>query len=183
VHDVAERETPHLYSYLTGPEYLTLVGRLRHISEALLEHKVDRFLELFGLGASRYSPLSAYSKGMRQKVLIMAALLHNPDLVILDEPSSGLDVSATLVLRELIRELAEDGKVVLYSSHVLERVEQVCSSVVILREGEVVASESVSRLRQLMEKPSLEEVFTKLAVREDAREIAEQIAATMRLEA
>ena len=136
-------ETPDLYSYLTGPEYLTLVGRLRRIEPDVLAEKIERFLRLFGIYDDRHARLAAYSKGMRQKVLIAAGLLHDPDIVLLDEPSSGLDVGATLVLKQIIRALAASGKIVLYSSHILEMVEQICSSVVILREGRVVAADRV----------------------------------------
>ena len=174
-------ETPDLYTYLTGPEYLTLVGRLRHIDADVLDAKIDRFLHLFGIYDDRYAQLSAYSKGMRQKILISAALLHDPEIVILDEPSSGLDVGSTLVLKQLIRALAADGKIILYSSHILELVEQVCSSVVILRDGEVVAADRIERLRELMHQPSLEQVFTQLAVQEDVTETAQGLFDAMKL--
>ena len=174
-------ESPDLYSYLTGPEYLTLIGRLRQIDAKTLEQKIDRFLHLWDIYDDRYASLSAYSKGMKQKILISAALLHDPEIVILDEPSSGLDVGSTLVLKRLIRELARIGKVVLYSSHVLELVEQVCSSVVILREGSVVASGQVEQLRELMEQPSLEKVFTQLAVKQDVGQVARNLVETMAL--
>ena len=157
------------------------MGRLREIEPDVLEEKIDRFLHLFGIYDDRYAQLSAYSKGMRQKILISAALLHDPDIIILDEPSSGLDVSSTLVLKQLIRDLAAGGKILLYSSHVLEMVEQVCSSVVILRDGEVVASDSVERLRALMDQPSLEQVFTQLAVPQDVGEVAHDLVAAMKL--
>lgn len=173
-------ESPEVYSYLSGSEYLMLVGRLRRIPDRLLEAKIERVLELFGLFDDRFARLSAYSKGMRQKISIAAALLHDPDLVILDEPYSGLDVGSVLVLRELVRRLAEDGKTVLVSSHVLELTEQVCSKVVILREGEVVGSGSVDTLRQLMRKPSLEAVFTELARQPDAARIASEVIAVMK---
>ena len=91
-------EEPHLYTYLTGPEYLRLIGRLRAIAESVLNDKIDRFLELLGIYDDRYQTLSSYSKGMRQKILIAAAVLHNPRIVILDEPFSGLDVIAARVL-------------------------------------------------------------------------------------
>ena len=118
---------------------------------------------------------------MRQKILIAAGLLHDPEIVILDEPSSGLDVGATLVLKELIRALAAEGKIVLYSSHVLEIVEQVCSSVVILREGQVATSDRIERLEELMNQPSLEQVFTQLAVQDDAGEVAGELVEAMKL--
>ena len=174
-------ETPDLYSYLTGPEYLTLVGRLRQMGPAVLDEKIERFLRLFDIYDDRHTRLSAYSKGMRQKVLIAAGLLHDPDIVILDEPSSGLDVGATLVLKQLIRALAADGRIVLYSSHVLEMVEQVCSTVVILREGRIVASDRIERLRALMEQPSLEGVFTQLAGQRDAEQVAGELVEAMKL--
>ena len=174
-------EAPDLYTYLTGPEYLTLIGRLRQIEPAVLEEKIDRFLHLWGIYDDRYASLSAYSKGMKQKILISAALLHDPEIIILDEPSSGLDVGSTLVLKRLIRALADAGKIVLYSSHVLELVEQICSSVVILREGVVVASDRVDRLRELMEQPSLEQVFTQLAVRQDIDQVARDLVEAMAL--
>jgi ABC-2 type transport system ATP-binding protein len=173
-------ETPELYSYLTGPEYLMLVGGLRHIPDKVLEEKIERFLELFEILDDRYQPLSSYSKGMKQKVLIAAALLHDPEIVVLDEPASGLDFGSTLVLRELVRQLALDGKVVLFSSHELESVEQVCTAVVILRDGEVVASDSVQNLRELMREPSLEHVFQKLAVRRDPAAVARDLMEAMK---
>jgi ABC-2 type transport system ATP-binding protein len=168
-------ESPEVYTYLSGPEYLMLVGRLRRIPTPLLDTKVERLLELFGLHDDRFARLSAYSKGMRQKISIAAALLHDPDLVVLDEPDSGLDVGSVLVLRELVRKLAERGKTVLLSSHVLELAEQVCSKVVILRDGEVVGSGPIATLRELMQKPSLEAVFTELARQPDPGRIASDI--------
>jgi macrolide transport system ATP-binding/permease protein len=172
-------EEAHLYPHLSGREYLQLVGRLRGIERRELEHKMDEFLRLFSLWNDRHDPLSSYSKGMRQKILLSAALLHNPDVLILDEPFSGLDVTSALVLRRLLRGLAEQGKMILYSSHVLEVVEKVCSKVLILRKGEVVAYDSVDRLRELMSQPSLEGVFAQLTEVEDGEALAEQILGVM----
>ena len=141
---------------------------------------MDQMLRLFSLWEDRHSPLSSYSKGMRQKILISGALLHDPQLLILDEPFSGLDVNTALVLRALLRELADDGKMILYSSHVLEVVEKVCSSVLILRKGKVVAHDAVERLRDLMQQPSLEGVFAQLTQQEDPGRIVGGILAAMR---
>ena len=174
-------ESPDVYTYLTGPEYLILVGRLRQIEARTLTDKVDRFLHLFGLHDDQYERIAAYSKGMRQKIVLAAALLHDPEIVVLDEPSSGLDVGTTLVLKQLISTLASEGKIVLCSSHILELVEQVCSSVVILREGEVIASGTVAELRSLLAQPSLEQVFTQLAVQEDVGGIARDLVDAMKL--
>jgi ABC-2 type transport system ATP-binding protein len=168
-------EEPHLYQYLTAPEYLELVGGLRNIPDATLRRRIDRYLELFQLDTDRYAPLSSFSKGMRQKVLLSAALLHDPDVIVLDEPCSGLDVASTLVLRTLVRSLAERGKVVVYSSHVLDIVEKVCSDVLILHEGRVVAHDAVDRLRTLQQAASLEQVFKKLAVEANVEDIGRRL--------
>jgi ABC-2 type transport system ATP-binding protein len=173
-------EEPHMYSQLTGREYLQLVGRLRGLRRSVLEPRMDEMLRLFSLWSDRHSPLSSYSKGMRQKILISAALLHDPELLILDEPFSGLDVNTALVLRRLIRALAEEGRMILYSSHVLEVVEKVCSSVVILRKGKVVAADRVERLRDLMDQPSLEGVFAQLTQQEDPERVVGEIPAVMK---
>lgn len=174
-------EEAHLYPHLTGREYLQLVGRLRGMPHAILDEKADGFLKLFNLSDARYSLIGSYSKGMRQKILISAALLHNPDILIFDEPFSGLDVNAAEVLKVLIRRLADEGKGILYSSHVLEVVEKVCSEVVILRKGKVVAQDTVSKLRDYMSLPSLEDVFRQLAHEEDAGQVAGEIVALMRV--
>jgi len=168
-------EEPDLYSYLTGREYLQLVGRLRCLPARTLESRIDQLLNLLSLYEHRYSPMSSYSKGMKQKILISAALLHNPDLLVFDEPLSGLDVTTALVFKNLIRALARQGKIILYSSHVLEVVEKVSTSVIILRKGCVVANDSVEHLRYLMELPSLEDIFSQLVLQEDTEKIAGDI--------
>ena len=137
---------------------------------------IDGLLHLFYLHSDRHVAISSYSKGMRQKVLLSAALMHNPDLVLLDEPFSGLDVGSALVMRSLIQELAARGKVVLFSSHELETVERVCSHVVILHHGKIVADDSIERLRALMALPTLEDIFSKLAMEQDTAAISREIA-------
>jgi ABC-2 type transport system ATP-binding protein len=169
-------EEPHLYSFLSGREHLELVGRLREIPGPLLDRKVGALLELFGLAGAAEQSISAYSKGMKQKVLIIGALLHDPDVLIFDEPDSGLDVTMTLVLRHLVQTLAARGKAVLYSSHVLEVVEKLCMRVIVLHRGHVVANDSVENLRGLMVSGSLEEVFAQLVLRDDPARTACDIA-------
>jgi ABC-2 type transport system ATP-binding protein len=168
-------EEPQLYPHLTGAEYLDMVGQLRGLPQRALAEKVDGFLHLLSLHADRHVPISAYSKGMRQKILLAAALLHNPELILLDEPFSGLDVGSGLVLRGLIRELAEHGKVVLFSSHELETVERVSHRIVILHKGRVVANDSIEQLRELMSLPTLEEIFSQLAVEQDTGSITREM--------
>ena len=174
-------EEAHLYTYLTGPEYLELVGQLRGIAREPLQEKISRFIRIFGLEDDQYAQMSAYSKGMRQKILISAALLHDPDIVVLDEPNSGLDVTSSLILRSLVQELAAAGKMIIYSSHVLEIVEKVATDVLILHDSKVVAHDSVTRLRDLMALPSLEDVFKKVVVAADVNQVARDIAEVMRL--
>lgn len=170
-------EEPRLYAYLNAVEYLQLVGGLRDLDPAVTTRRIDRYLELFGLESDRYAPLSSFSKGMRQKVLIAAALLHDPQVVVFDEPCSGLDVASTLVLRSIVRTLAAAGKTIVYSSHVLDMVEKVCTDVIILHHGVVVAQDSVERLRELSRVASLEAVFAKLAVDDNVDATGRAIAA------
>jgi ABC-2 type transport system ATP-binding protein len=165
---------------LSGHEYLVMVAQLRGLPHKAAANSIDGLLRLLGLHGDRHVAMSSYSKGMRQKVLLAAALLHNPDLVLLDEPFSGLDVGSSLVLRSLIEELARRGKVILLSSHELETVERLCSHVVILHRGKIVADDSIARLRTMMELPTLEGIFSQLAVEQDTNVIARDIADLIR---
>ena len=174
-------EEPFLYTHLTAPEYLRLVGGLRGLEDGVLNQKIERFMTLLGLEDDQYQTLAAFSKGMRQKVQLASALLHNPELIVLDEPFSGLDVSAGLMLRSVIKTLAEEGRTILMSSHVIEVVEQLCTDVVILSDGKVVAHDRVDRLRRLQNDETLEHVFVKLAVRESVDEAAKAILDTVKL--
>jgi ABC-2 type transport system ATP-binding protein len=169
-------EEPYLYNHLTGHEYLTMVAQLRNLQAKQSAEKIDGLLRLLTLYGDRHVSISSYSKGMRQKVLLAAALLHNPDLVLLDEPFSGLDVGSAMILRGLIQELAARGKVVLFSSHELETVERICSHIVILHHGKIVANDSIEHLRTLMALPTLEGIFSQLAVEQDTLTTSRNIA-------
>jgi ABC-2 type transport system ATP-binding protein len=174
-------EEAHVYTYLTAPEYLRLCGRLRGIPSAALEEKIDRFLRILGLDTDRHATLASFSKGMRQKVLLSAALIHNPQIVILDEPVSGLDVSTALVVRTIVKALADAGRIIFYSSHELDTVEKISTRVMILRAGQVVADDSAAALRELMHSPSLEDVFAQLAVKDDVEAMAGDLLEAVRL--
>jgi ABC-2 type transport system ATP-binding protein len=169
-------EEPHLYTHLSGMEYLVMVAELRDMERSCASARIHGLLRLFGIHGDRDVAMSSYSKGMRQKILLIAALMHNPDLILLDEPFSGLDVGSSLILRSLIKELAARGKIVLFSSHELETVERLCSHVVILHRGKVVADDSIERLRVLMAVPTLEGIFSQLAVEQDSETISREIA-------
>lgn len=169
-------EEPHLYTFQSAAEYLALVGQLREMPTPLRERKTGALLELFGLSHAADQDIGTFSKGMKQKVMIAAALLHDPDVLILDEPDSGLDVTATLVLRHLVGALAQRGKAILYSSHVLELVEKACERVIVIHRGRIVADDRVDALRALMHSGSLEEVFSQLALQVDPARTAADIA-------
>jgi ABC-2 type transport system ATP-binding protein len=169
-------EEPFLYPFLSGREYLELVGRLREVPERLLAIKIDGFLELFNLASAADQSIASYSKGMRQKIVISAALVHDPAVVIFDEPETGLDVATTLMLRHLVRTLAARGKAIMYSSHILEVVERVCDRVIVLHQGTVVADDSIERLRVLSASKSLEGAFSHLVIREDPESLARSLA-------
>jgi ABC-2 type transport system ATP-binding protein len=169
-------EEPNLYTFQSAIEYLELVGRLRELPAALLARKIGALLDLFGLSQAANQDIGSCSKGMKQKVMIIAALLHDPDVLILDEPDSGLDVTATLVLRHLITALARRGKAVLYSSHILELVEKTCDRVIVIHRGKVVADNTVGGLRDLMSSGSFEDVFAQLVLRNDPAQTATEIA-------
>lgn len=174
-------EEAHLYNYLSGLEYLQLVGRLRGLDEALIEAKGTELLKLLGLDTWQHTPISSYSKGMRQRVLLAAALLHDPRLLIFDEPLSGLDVVSARLFKDLLELLASQGKAILYISHVLEVVEQICNRVIVIAGGKILADASPSQLAQLMSLPNLESVFAQLVRQESTRSRAQQIVEVMQI--
>jgi ABC-2 type transport system ATP-binding protein len=172
-------EEPHLYPYLSGFEYLELVADLRDMDARVSRKRIEALLEVFGLETFARAALSSYSKGMRQKVLISAALLHNPALLIFDEPVSGLDATSALVFRHLLAALAAAGKAVMYCSHELDAVEKTCSRVIVLHHGTVVADDSVDRLRESLSQASLEGAFQQLVAEVDPAQAAKEIVRAM----
>ena len=168
-------EEAQVYPSLTAMEYLQLIGRLRGLPEDVLNRRAGDLLNLFSLHLRRHSPLAAYSKGMRQRVLISGALLHDPEILIFDEPLSGLDVSSILLFKHLLAELAARGKIILYISHVLEVVEKICAKVIIIYKGRIMAENGVEQLRDLMQLSSLEAVFTQLVEQQDNEQTARDI--------
>jgi ABC-2 type transport system ATP-binding protein len=172
-------EEAHVYTHLSGLEYLQLVGRLRGMEEKLITLKANKLLSLLGLESWRHSPISLYSKGMKQKVLIAAALLHDPKLLIFDEPLSGLDVVSSRLFKDLLQELAAEGKAILYISHVLEVVEQVCDRVIVIAKGHVLADAAPSELNVLMHLSNLESVFAQLVQQQDTSVVARELVEVM----
>ena len=174
-------EQSEIYPHLTGSEYLLMVGRLRHIPEKRLKRQIVELMELFSLSLEMDLSISSYSKGMVQKVLIASALLHDPEVILLDEPLTGLDVTTSMIIKDLLGMLAEEGRIIMYSSHILEVVEKVCSRVVILHEGRIVADDSVDNLRNLMALPSLDDIFSQLVKQEDTESAARGILDVIKL--
>ena len=172
-------EEAHLYPYLTGWEYLDMVGTLRNMPRELMESKIDAFLELFSLRSARHAAMGTYSKGMRQRILLIAALMHDPQIFIFDEPLSGLDVTSALIFKNLVQALGRAGKMVFYCSHVLEVVEKVCSDVLILRKGTVIAHDSVENIGKILG-ASLENTFLHLVDDVDTMRVATDIVGVMR---
>jgi ABC-2 type transport system ATP-binding protein len=168
-------EQPDLYGFLTGWEYLDLVATLRGIAAARFREKASAMLQGFTLYGNRDDLIASYSKGMRQRIVVIAALMHDPDLLVLDEPFSGLDVTSALVLRQVIARLAQAGKAVFFSSPVLEQADRLCTHLAVLKRGSIVASGSMEDMRAGAGGVDLEEAFLQLTEHVDADRIAAEI--------
>jgi ABC-2 type transport system ATP-binding protein len=160
-------ESPLMYECLSGMEFLELMGRLQGLDETILHARIQALLEAFELTNVRVPRISGYSKGMRQKVLLSAALLHNPDVLLFDEPLSGLDVDASILIKDLLITLSAHGKTILYSSHVLDVVEKVCHRVIVIDHGNILADAPLEELKSRTSEESLEVIFRKLTHSED----------------
>ncbi len=168
-----------LYSYLSGWEYLEFVGILRGMEQKLLRKRANALLELFLLFPFRHATIASYSKGMRQRILLIAALMHDPEVLVFDEPLSGLDVTSAMIFRKLVKSLGQQGKIIFYCSHVLEVVEKLCSHLLILHRGKQVAHGSVSDVRNMTGLETLEDSFSHLVQEQDAEQIAHDIVEVM----
>jgi len=155
-------ENAALYELLTVAEFLLLIGRLHGLEDERIRQRATAFLEVFELEARLGARIQTLSKGMRQKVLLTSALLPDPELVVLDEPLSGLDVNSAILVKELIRALAQAGKTVFYCSHVMDVVERVCDRIAVLDGGKIVAQGSFEELQAARGGGSLEQIFAQL---------------------
>ena len=160
-----------LYEALTAREYLTMVANLRAIEGEYAERKVGELLDLFGMLDALDKPLAEHSKGMKQKVLISAALMGNPEVLFLDEPLNGIDANAALVVKGLLRELASQGRTILFCSHILEVVERICTRIVIIDQGRKVAEGTAARIAAETGTETLEQAFAHLTGVRDAAEV------------
>ena len=155
-------EAASLYETLTPIEYLQLVGQLHHLPENSIAEKIDEFVELFYLTRVAHQPIRSLSKGMKQKVVLISAMLHNPDVLFLDEPFSNLDVSTVTLMKRVLKDLAGIGKTVFYSTHILDVAETICQRVLILNRGKIVADGSIDELRAMTHRTSLEDIFAQM---------------------
>ena len=155
-------ESAALYETLTPREYLRFIGRLYGLADAEIERRAGEMLELFGLAAEANQRISSFSKGMRQKVLITAGMIHNPEVLFLDEPLSGLDANAVVTVKEIIARLAARGKTIFYCSHVMDVVERVCDRIVVISGGRIIADGPFEQLQAESAGSSLEHIFTQL---------------------
>ncbi|OFW31083.1 MAG: hypothetical protein A3H97_11660 [Acidobacteria bacterium RIFCSPLOWO2_02_FULL_65_29] len=171
-------ETAALYDGLSAAEYLELVSCLHHLDRKTASTRSHELLELFGLAAERHQRLSELSKGMRQKVLIAAALIHRPEVLFLDEPLDGLDANAALVVKEVLKQLAAQGRTILFCSHILDVVERICTRIVIINQGRQIADGTSAAICEQTGTRTLEEAFSRLTgVRDVVRVAADVISA------
>lgn len=166
-------ESGALFESLTGWEYLRLIADLHHMDRQVAEKRLEEFLHLFGLWDDSGARLQQYSKGMKQKVLISAALIPNPPVLFLDEPLNGLDANAALVFKELLKKFSAQGKTIFFTSHVLEVVERICTRIAIIDHGSLIAEGTAGEIAESTGQHSLEEAFAKLTGVRDARESAQ----------
>lgn len=170
-------EVAEIYDNLTAREYLTFIGELYGLDYEDVEEKGRKLMKVFSLEEMYDSRMSSYSKGMRQKVLIISSLLHNPDILFLDEPLSGLDANSVMVVKEILAELASQNKTIFYSSHIMDVVEKISSRIILLNGGQIVADGSFDELKNKCKEGSLEEIFNQLTGFNEHREIAKKFVA------
>lgn len=155
-------EDAQLFESLTLSEHLQLIARLYHVEEALITKKILEFVRLFDLASYAQEKISSFSQGMRQKLLIMSALLHNPDVLLFDEPFTNLDVTTVAFMKTMLQRLAEAGKTILYCTHILEVAETLCPRIMIINEGRLIADANVDELRRMTSQTELAQIFTQL---------------------
>jgi len=172
-------ETAALYDGLTAPEYLELIAALHHLDPAVARTRAGELLELFGLAPDQARRLAEFSKGMRQKVLIAAALIHRPDVLFLDEPLDGLDANAALIVKELLKQLAGQGKTILFCSHILDVVERICTRIVIINRGRQIADGTAADIRAQTGSATLEDSFSRLTGIRDVEKVAAEFIAAL----
>ena len=166
-------EAAELYDMLTPMEFLNFAGKLYEMPEDQISQRASRLLQFFGLEKSENKRMDSFSKGMKQKVLLISGVLHNPDILFLDEPLSGLDANAVIQVKEIIARLARDGKTIFYSSHMMDVVEKVASRILLINEGKIIADGTVEELKHSSNE-SLERIFANLTGHADDTDSSEE---------
>lgn len=167
-------EIADVYDTLTGYEYLTFIGQLYGLDLHVAASKSQTLMELFGVGEAYHARISSYSKGMRQKLLIISSLLHNPDILFLDEPINGLDANSVMIFKEILAQLAAQGKTIFYSSHLMDIVEKISSRIILLNDGMIAADGTFAQLQEDNSTGTLEGIFNQLTGFDNYKEIGEQ---------
>ncbi|WP_042348315.1 ABC transporter ATP-binding protein [Bacillus massiliigorillae] len=167
-------EIAELYDSLTAREYLLFIGQLYGLTEEVIDRKAIQLMSIFNIESVYGAKIASYSKGMKQKVMIIASLLHNPDILFLDEPLSGLDANSVIVVKEILAKLASEGKTIFYSSHIMEVVEKISSRILLLNNGEIVADGSFEELKTKSSNGTLEEIFNQLTGFSEHQSLAEK---------
>ncbi|MCM3388262.1 ABC transporter ATP-binding protein [Ureibacillus chungkukjangi] len=167
-------EIAELYDNLTGYEYLTFIGELYGLDSDFADFKAKRLMDLFGIGKVYHSRIASYSKGMRQKILIISSLLHNPEILFFDEPINGLDANSVMIFKEIMTQLAAQGKTIFYSSHIMDVVEKISSRIILLHDGKIAADGTFEELKDTNKEGSLEQIFNELTGFSEHKEIGER---------
>lgn len=168
-------EVADIYDSLTAQEYLTFIGQLYGMDYKKADHKAYQLMTIFELDHMYQSRITSFSKGMKQKVLLISSLIHNPEILFLDEPLSGLDANSVMVVKELLASLAAQGKTIFYSSHIMDVVEKISNRIILLDDGKIIADGSFHELQQQSKEGSLEQVFNQLTGSHDHKDVAERI--------
>lgn len=167
-------ETAEIFDNLTAREYITFLGQMYGMSYEETDRKALKLMELFGIEQVYDSRITSYSKGMKQKVLIISSLIHNPDILFFDEPLSGLDANSVMVFKEIMSHLAEQGKTIFYSSHIMEVVEKISHRIILINNGSIVADGTFSQLKEQNQEGSLENIFNQLTGFDKHKQLAEE---------
>ena len=155
-------ENPLIYDRLTGAETLELIGKLRKLSDEMIQQRITYYASTLGLGEQMHNEVGTYSKGMRQKLAIAMTLIPDPDMVLLDEPASGLDPRYTKLLKDWILSLAGNGRTVLLSTHIIEMAESLCTKIAIIDQGKLLAIGTVREIQMSTGVSNLEDAFIRL---------------------
>lgn len=166
-------EVPEIYDSLTGKEYLTFIAQLYDIDYDKADNKARKLMDILGIADVYEKRISSYSKGMKQKLILISSLIHDPEILFLDEPLSGLDANSVMIIKEILSYLAKEGKTIFYSSHIMEVVEKISDRIILINNGEIVADGNFEELKSNYKESSLESIFNEVTGFHQYKELAE----------